>query len=108
MSESEPVNRVPLPLGDGVEMYVEVSSSVFQDGEREISGRRASLEQFTDALTRFSTTLTDSLKKSGASRFSVEFGCEVAAETGRLVAVLGKGSATSSVKVTLEWEDASS
>ncbi len=95
---------MPISLGEGVEMYVEVTG----DGaEREIAGRRtaASLQDVTDALTRFSSSLTESLKKSGASRFSVEFGCEVAAETGSLVAVLGKGSATSSIKVTLEWEE---
>jgi len=73
-------------------------------GEIEVAGRTPSTRQIIEVIGRFADELTSELGKSGATRFTVEFGCEIAVETGQVFAVLGKASAKSSLKVTLEWE----
>jgi hypothetical protein len=98
---------VPLRIGTSL-MYVTATRlSANQAGELdeevEIAARPPSVEQITAALKDFATQVTESLQGSGASRFVVEFGCDVAVETGRVVAMLGKGSLASTLRVTLEW-----
>jgi hypothetical protein len=72
--------------------------------ERDIAGARPTLDGVVSAIKEFAAELAVALEGSGASRAAVEFGCEFALETGHLVAVLGKASAKSSLKVTLEWD----
>ena len=71
--------------------------------ERDIAAARPDMTEVIRAIREFSGTLGESLSESGATRFAVEFGFEIAVETGQLVAVLGKASAKSTLKVTLEW-----
>jgi hypothetical protein len=46
-------------------------------------------------------------RQSTASRVTLEFGCDIALESGSLVAAIGKASAKSAFKVTLEWDSTS-
>jgi hypothetical protein len=98
---------------DGSVLYIEARdlARLPGDDERELSGsvRRmsaATVDQVAHAVSGFASQLGASLAHTGCQRYSVEFGCEIAVETGQVVAVLGKGSATSSVKITLEWDQA--
>jgi Trypsin-co-occurring domain 1 len=98
---------------DGSVLYVEARelAPLPGDDEQELSGsvRRlpaATVDHVVAAVGGFASQIGASLAQSGCQRYSVEFGCEIAVETGRVVAVLGKGSATSSVKITLEWDQA--
>ncbi len=100
-------------LADGSVLYVEARDLARSPGddEQELSGsvRRmsaATVDQVAAAVGGFATRIGASLAQSGCQRYSIEFGCEIAVETGRVVAVLGKGSATSTVKITLEWDQA--
>ncbi|MFI1106669.1 CU044_2847 family protein [Streptomyces physcomitrii] len=43
-------------------------------------------------------------RHSEASKVTREFGCDMALESGALIAAIGKASAKSAFKVTLEWE----
>ncbi|MFC4536845.1 CU044_2847 family protein [Sphaerisporangium dianthi] len=98
--------------GDGV-LYVEARElgAALYDDERELSGGDGAMraitgavDDVTGALGAFAGRLRSALAESGATRYAVEFGCEIAVETGKVVAVIGKGSATSSLKVTMEWD----
>jgi hypothetical protein len=98
---------------DGSVLYVEARELARSPGddEEELSGsvRRVSavaVDQVSAAVGGFASRIGASLAQSGCQRYSVEFGCEIAVETGQVVAVLGKGTATSSVKITLEWDQA--
>ena len=108
---AEPIGEdlLPLRVGDGAVLYVSASRlptdrAVGSEVEVEVAGRPPSTRQIIEVIGRFADELTDELGKSGASRFTVEFGCEIGVETGQVFAVLGKASAKSSLKVTLEWE----
>ncbi|GAA1897494.1 CU044_2847 family protein [Actinomadura bangladeshensis] len=99
--------RVPVDLG-GATLYIEASELRPGSGggfgeERDIAAVKPDMTEVIAAIRQFSEQLGTSLSASGATRFAVEFGCEVAMETGKLVAVLGKASAKSTLKVTMEW-----
>lgn len=106
MTEMTGEDLLPLQVDDGAVLYVAASRLPGAgSGEIEVAGRVPSTRQVIEVIGKFASELTDELgSKSGATRFSVEFGCEIAVETGQVFAVLGKAGAKSSLKVTLEWE----
>ncbi|MFJ3036899.1 MULTISPECIES: CU044_2847 family protein [Streptomyces] len=71
--------------------------------EQEIGWRRERLDTVLDGLTAVARSMGTRLRENGASRATVEFGCDVSYDTGQLLAVVGKASAKSAWKVTLEW-----
>lgn len=72
-------------------------------GEREISSREPKLEQVLDGVAAFAEELVERMKGTEASKLTVEFGCDIKIESGSLFAVIGKASASSSVRIGLEW-----
>jgi hypothetical protein len=100
-------SRVRVNMGEAT-LYIEASELHPGSGgdsgeERDIAAAKPDMTDVIAAIKEFSGQLGTSLSASGATRFAVEFGCEVALETGKLVAVLGKASAKSTLKVTMEW-----
>jgi hypothetical protein len=71
--------------------------------EEDIVSRRPSLQAVLDDLAAVARKLGSQLQNTGASKVSVEFGCEFAVEAGGFVAVIGKASAKSTFTVGLEW-----
>jgi hypothetical protein len=105
---SEGLNRVRVDMGDTA-LYIEVTDlhpeNVADFGaERDIAAVKPDMTQVIQAIKVFSGRLGESLRESHATRCAVEFGCEIGLETGQLVAVLGKASAKTTLKITLEWE----
>lgn len=101
-------SRVRVDMGDTA-LYVEANdlrpgNTEDLGGERDVAAVKPDMTEVIKAIKTFSGNLGDSLRESHATRFTVEFGCEIGLETGQLVAVLGKASAKSTLKVTLEWE----
>lgn len=97
---------VPLDVGEHA-VYLEVRELGQVDlppgEEREIFGGRPSLDQVLDGLMGLARAMGARLQQSDASTVRVQFGCEVALETGTFVAVIGKASAKSTFTVELEW-----
>lgn len=71
--------------------------------EQEIGWRRPRLEPVLDGLTAVARAMGTRLQQTGASKATVEFGCDVSFDTGQFLAVVGKASSRSTWKVTLEW-----
>ncbi|MGW0768891.1 CU044_2847 family protein [Streptomyces sp. NPDC002676] len=71
--------------------------------EREIGWRRPRLEPVLDGLTAVARAMGARLQQTGASKATVEFGCDVSFDTGQFLAVVGKATSKSTWKVTLEW-----
>jgi len=61
------------------------------------------LDSVLDSLTAVARAMGTRLQQTGASKATVEFGCDVSLDTGQLLAVVGKASSKSAWKVTLEW-----
>ncbi|MGW1432925.1 CU044_2847 family protein [Streptomyces sp. NPDC002431] len=71
--------------------------------EQEISWRRPTLAPVLDGLTHVARAMGTRLQQTGASKATVEFGCDVSVDSGQLFAVFGKATSKSAWKVTLEW-----
>jgi hypothetical protein len=86
--------------------YVEVAPLPGVD-EEEVAGHLLSFDGFTDSLRAITTTVSDAvtagLSNVKPNKIAVEFGCEVGVESGKLTAVLVKGSAKANIKVVAEW-----
>ena len=96
---------VPVRVGADL-IYVE--AQVLSTGdplgeEGEIAGRSPSVDDVLNGLTSLAKRFASRLRDTDATRVRVEFGCELAIESGSLVAVLGKASAKSAMKIELEW-----
>jgi hypothetical protein len=80
---------------------------VDRDTEVEIashpSARDRLLNGMLDGLAAFATEVVNRFEPTSASKVSVEFDCNVALESGSLVAVVGKASWQRTFTVTVEW-----
>jgi len=96
---------VPLSLG-AYRVYVSIPESLSMarpGSEDEIATRAPSLDSMLGGVVAFAEELAARLRTAEVSKLNVEFGCEFAFESGGFVAVIGKASAKSAVKVGLEW-----
>lgn len=71
--------------------------------EVEVAGRRPSLGDVVAGITVVAQEISRGLRATQADRVTVEFGCDFGWETGSVVAVFGKATAQSAIKVGLEW-----
>ncbi|GIG91111.1 hypothetical protein Pen02_60470 [Plantactinospora endophytica] len=97
---------VPLEIdGHTVFLSARASTDRTQPGDEvEIAAKQPELDDALRGVVAFADKVTARLQNSDATRFSVEVACEFAMESGTFVAILGKVSAKSGLKVTIEWE----
>ncbi|MFH9727721.1 CU044_2847 family protein [Streptomyces sp. NPDC017254] len=89
-------------VGDGT-LYVE-ARRLGPDAELEgLGGRLPDLSAVTEALSSFAGQIGDALHRAAPDRATVEFGCQLGLDAGRLTALVVQGSAHASLRVTLEW-----
>jgi hypothetical protein len=78
-----------------------------RDTEVEIAShapiRDRMLDGMLDGLAAFATEVVTRFEPTSASKVSVQFDCDVAVESGTLVAVVGKASWQRTFTVTVEW-----
>ncbi|MGA2886714.1 MAG: CU044_2847 family protein [Terracidiphilus sp.] len=72
-----------------------------QSGPAEIAMAR--LEEIGRRIKEVAATVMTSLKPLEAKRTVVEFGVEIAADTGGITALIVKGSGKANLKITAEW-----
>jgi len=105
-TDSRRVTLVPLDIG-GQTVYLTAREldfgGRFPREEREISDRQPRLENVLNGLAQFAKEIVGTLQETGASKVAVEFGCEFVLESGSFIAVIGKVSSKSTLKVGLEW-----
>lgn len=96
----------PLRVGDDAILYVNALplTDATEATEVEVSGRAPTSRQVLKVIRRFAEELTEELGGTDATKVTVEFGCEIAVESGTVFAVLGKASTKSALKVVLEWD----
>jgi hypothetical protein len=96
---------VRLDLGEGAVFLAarQVSTRPEPGTEREIADYQPRLEKALTGLADFARRLAGTLEDTGAEKVAIEFGCELALESGSFVAVIGKASTNATFKVALEW-----
>ncbi|MEV6330027.1 CU044_2847 family protein [Streptomyces sp. NPDC051909] len=66
-------------------------------------GRMPDLSGVTAALASFADQIGAALHRAAPDRATVEFGCQLGLEGGRLTALVVQGTVDASLRVTLEW-----
>ncbi|NUT21394.1 MAG: hypothetical protein HOV77_19645 [Hamadaea sp.] len=89
--------------GELVYLKVDLVDTTFHSGESNIAASPYGLEQIIPGLCAFAGELIRQIQEHDARKLTLEFGCNFGMESGRLVAILGKASVHSSIKVGLEW-----
>ncbi|KOG34952.1 MULTISPECIES: CU044_2847 family protein [Streptomyces] len=69
-----------------------------------LGDRLPDLSAVTEALSSFAGQIGEALHQAAPDRATVEFGCQLGLDAGRLTALVVQGSANASLRVTLEWE----
>ena len=93
---------VPVQFANGVKMYVEAT---MLGGEEDVALNILSFQDMTDTIESIAGAMNAALQKVKPNKASVEFGLEMAVESGQLTALLVKGSGTANLKISLEWGD---
>ena len=91
---------VPVQLPDHVKIRVEAT---VLGGEEDVGFRLQSFQGVIDAIEGIASAMNIALQKVKPHKAGVEFGLEVAIESGELTALLVKGSGTANLKISLEW-----
>ena len=96
---------INIRLPNGELMKAEIKSL---GGERDVrSGDIFNFEEFTRKLEGVVVGVAGGVRKSlnilEPTRVSIEFGVEIGVESGQLTTLLGKGTTSTSFKVTAEW-----
>jgi uncharacterized protein YoxC len=96
---------VKVTLANGTTAIVQVQSVA---GEAPVSIKSVPFEKVAKAVEGVTQSLTEVWEKTKPSKATVEFGVDFAWDTGELLAMFVDGSASASMKITLEWEKSSS
>lgn len=91
---------VPVQLANGAQIRV---AATMLGGEEDVAFKVLSFDEVTKTIEGIAGSLNAALQKVKPKKASVEFGLEVAVESGALSALLVKGSGTATLKITLEW-----
>jgi hypothetical protein len=91
---------VPVRLADGQIVQIQVTAI---GSEEDIAFGILSFGEVSKAIQSIAHEVADVLSTVSPRKASVEFGLEVALESGKLTALWVKGSGTATLKITLEW-----
>lgn len=91
-------------LSENTTIYVQAQQV---RGEEDVVSITASFQKVTQAIEDVAESLTAAWEKAKPSKASVEFGIDFAYESGEVLAMFVNGSATASIKITLEWSESS-
>ncbi|BCL84663.1 hypothetical protein ccbrp13_71280 [Ktedonobacteria bacterium brp13] len=88
-------------LENGEMLYIEATPL---GGEQLIgTSLPESFRQVTDVIEGLAESIVTTLQKVKPDKASVEFGLQVAVESGKLTSLLVQGSGNANLKITLEW-----
>jgi hypothetical protein len=91
---------VPVQLPNG--QIIQVDTTVL-GGEEDVAFSIFTFDGVTEVLEGISAAIVGTLEKVKPRKATIEFGLEVAVESGKLTALLVKGAGKGSLKIALEW-----
>ncbi len=102
MMDESRTEIVPVVLEDGTRLKVEVRA--LGGGREEVGVVDAAFKDLTDSIEAIASAFGESLKRIKPKKAAVEFGIEVGIESGKLTALICKGTGKANLKITLEFE----
>jgi hypothetical protein len=100
MDTTSQIVRAELPGGSIIRVETTLLS-----GDQDVGLTALPFMDVTTAIEQIAVVVIEPLKRVKPRKASVEFGIEIALESGQLTALLVKGSSVANLKITLEWED---
>lgn len=91
---------VPVQLPNGEIVRIEVS----QTGRKDTSIDFHLFDEVSGVLEGVTMALAETIKRAKPKKAVVKFGLELAVESGKLTAIVVKGSSKANLEITLEWE----
>ncbi|MGY4155518.1 hypothetical protein ACVINW_001360 [Bradyrhizobium sp. USDA 4461] len=101
------VRVIPVDVA-GKEFRIEVTSlGGVADNERNVAGGlgNAQFSDVLDGIEAITGELGSLLKRVAPSKASIEFSIEVGIESGKLTALLVKGTGKANFKIAMSWDD---
>ncbi|MEH2272661.1 MAG: CU044_2847 family protein [Nostoc sp.] len=97
---------VKVQLPNNKEVQFEVTRPL--DGKQDISATNQILpfDEITDAIEGMVEAIKDTLSRAQPQKASIKFGVKVGFESGKLTALIVKGSSEANLEITLEWSQA--
>lgn len=97
-----------LKVQDCEGLYFETGESHIDLEEKEIGIRDGiksmiSADSVFAAIIEFAKSVKSQFAKMSASKASIEFGLQFSVESGKVISIITKGTASCNIKVTLEW-----
>lgn len=93
-------SAVPVQLPNGAVVKFEVS----QTGREDVSFDLKNFQPVADAIEGVVQAIAVPLQKVKPKKATVKFGMELAVESGKLTAMVVKGSGKANLEISLEWE----
>jgi hypothetical protein len=93
---------ISVQLDDGTSFKINASNLA---GDQDVLDLTTILpfKQVTDTIEGVAKAMLATLQKVQPDKASIEFGVEVAVDSGALSALIVKGTGTGNLKITLEW-----
>lgn len=91
---------IPVKLANGAQIRV---AATMLGSEEDVAFKLLSFDDVTNTIEGIASSLNAALQKVKPKKASVEFGLEVAVESGALTTLLVKSSGAATLKITLEW-----
>lgn len=107
------IKVVPVELENGNVVRVEATvlnasgDTSDQEIESDVAANIRPLKEVTDTVKEIAATVKASIDQVKPTKASVEFGLEFGYESGKLTAMIVKGTGKANLKITLHWEDIS-
>jgi hypothetical protein len=92
--------KAKLPNG----AYVHIETTILE-GEEEVALTPPTFIEVIHVIEGIAESVVTALEKVKPQKAIAEFGLEVALESGKLTAMLVKGSGTAHLNITMEWEN---
>jgi hypothetical protein len=96
---------VPVRLADSTVIQISATPIGRDEDVADVKGV-LSFDQITKTIESVAQELGSCIKRVKPDKASVEFGVEIAVESGGLTALIVKGTAKGNLKITLTWESA--
>jgi hypothetical protein len=99
----EPQSKIiSVELADGTVVRVE-ATSIGASTSRGLQTRPFS--EATDAIASLSKEIAETIQKIKPDQATVRFGIDIGVDTGKLTAVLAKGTTAANLEITLQWNN---
>ena len=106
MESQSKVISVKLSDGTNIKLEAEFISdtpNVTPSAYRKITSQILPFNEVSAEIESLSKDIAETLQKLKPNKASVKFGVEIGVESGKLTAVLAKGTQNANLEITLEW-----